>query len=66
MREVQKSIGALLREDDASQLRDVNDAELDGIERELKRTLVLFFVESLVNYRHVLTVAQKYSVNRNE
>lgn len=66
MREIQKSIGALLREDDASQLRDVNEAELDGIERELKRTLVLFFVESLVNYRHVLTVAQKYSVNRNE
>jgi hypothetical protein len=47
-------------------IRDVTHPELLDIEREVKRSLIVFFVESIVSYQLVLEAAEKSSVNRNE
>lgn len=46
-------------------IRSMKDTDLDDIERSVKGAIVEFFVESFVNYRHVLSETEKSSINRN-
>lgn len=46
-------------------LRSITNTELTEIENAVKRAVVEFFVESFVNFRHVLNETEKSSINRN-
>lgn len=47
-------------------IRNLTHPELLNIERNVKRSLIVFFLESIVGYRLVLEVVEKSSINRNE
>ena len=47
-------------------IRDIKHPELLEIERDVKRSIIVFFLESILGYRLVLEAVEKSSVNRNE
>ena len=47
-------------------IRDIKHPELLEVEREIKRSVMVFFLESILGYRLVLEAVEKSSVNRNE
>jgi hypothetical protein len=54
------------KEGDDTMIRDIKHPELLEIERDIKRSVTVFFLESIMGYRLVLEAVEKSSVNRNE
>lgn len=54
------------KEGEDTVIRDIKHPELLEIERDIKRSVIVFFLESILGYRLVLEAVEKSSVNRNE
>lgn len=49
-------------ENETYELKLITSAELDIIEKEIKKTIILFFMQSIVEYKNVFNTITKYSV----
>nr|QOI90381.1 hypothetical protein HWQ62_00244 [Pyramimonas orientalis virus] len=52
--------------DNTHKLSGVTHQDLDNIEKRLKRTIIIFFMQSLSDYKNVLNTIKHYSINTNE
>jgi hypothetical protein len=44
-------------------LRNLSHNDLKGIETSIKRTIIIFFIQSLSDYKNILNTIKLYSIN---
>jgi hypothetical protein len=47
-------------------LYNLNEEQLVDIEQRLKQNIIIFFIQSLVDYKTILNVTNEHSTNINE
>jgi hypothetical protein len=67
IKEIEQTLQSLVVSDEHGEtiLRDVTQEELSRVETNAKRAIVIFFLESIIQFGHVRNVMEKYAVNRN-